>query len=273
MLDLTATDLFSAARLCLTSSDVDRKLALTGAVAAAIRSGQLDLPGATHEAPAPIGAPGRPPLPRLVAPRALAQRGLGSAEGRAALVHAVAHIEFNAINLAWDAVYRFRGMPCAYYRDWAAIADDEARHFTLLRTRLAELGHAYGDFDAHDGLWEMAVKTADSCTARMALVPRVLEARGLDVTPGMIERLRRVGDFDTLAILEVILDEEVAHVAAGSRWFGWCCEREGSDPETTFSALLDLHLRGSLRGPFNLDARRRAGFTEAELAGLGERAA
>jgi len=188
-------------------------------------------------------------------------------------VHAVAHIEFNAINLAWDAVYRFRGLPAAYYADWVQVAADEARHFGLLAARLAELDHAYGDFDAHDGLWDMAVRTADSCLARMALVPRVLEARGLDVTPGMIERLRSVGDTATVAILETILREEVAHVAAGSRWFVWCCEREGVDAQATFRDLLETHLRGGLRGPFNVPARLSAGFTPDELARLEELAA
>jgi uncharacterized ferritin-like protein (DUF455 family) len=216
---------------------------------------------------------GRPVRPRLVPPRKLARRGLGSAGGRAALVHAVAHIEFNAINLAWDAVYRFRGLPVDYYRDWVDVAADEARHFGLLATRLAELGHVYGDFDAHDGLWDMAMRTAHACLARMALVPRVLEARGLDVTPGIIERLRGVGDGVTVRILETILDEEVAHVAAGSRWFAWCCAREGLDPQATFQALLETHLRGGVRGPFNIDARLRAGFTPAELARLNELAA
>jgi uncharacterized ferritin-like protein (DUF455 family) len=196
------------------------------------------------------------------------QRGLGTPEGRAALVHAIAHIEFNAINLAWDAVYRFRGFPADYYRDWARCAHDEARHFAMLAVRLAELGHAYGDFDAHDGLWEMAGKTAHSDLARMALVPRVLEARGLDVTPGMIERLRGVGDEGTIAILEVILREEVAHVAAGTRWFRWCCERDGLEPRSTFVSLLRQYMGGSLRGPFNLSARRAAGFDAQEMEQL-----
>jgi uncharacterized ferritin-like protein (DUF455 family) len=216
---------------------------------------------------------GRPQRPTLVSPRSLAQRGLGSPEGRAALVHAVAHIEFNAINLAWDAVWRFRGMPAGFYADWVGVAADEARHFSLLAARLAELGHAYGDFDAHDGLWDMAVQTADSCLARMALVPRVLEARGLDVTPGMILRLRSVGDEATAAILEVILAEEVAHVAAGSRWFAWCCAREGLEPQAEFMRLIGAHMRGSLRGPFNVDARLRAGFSVAELRSLDDIAA
>lgn len=183
-------------------------------------------------------------------------------------MHAVAHIEFNAINLAWDAVYRFRGMPDAYYRDWASCAADEARHFSMLTARLAELGHAYGDFDAHDGLWDMVERTAHSDTVRMALVPRVLEARGLDVTPGMIERLRGCGDMATIAVLEVILAEEVAHVAAGTRWFHFCCARDGLDPVPTFIRYLDEYMRGSLRGPFNVTARKQAGFSDDELAWL-----
>src|SRR5690606_2677139 len=154
--------------------------------------------------------------PRLVHPRELPRRGFGTAEGRAAFLHAIAHIEFNAIDLGWDAVYRFRGMPAAFYADWVSVADDEARHFALLRARLRDLGHDYGDFDAHNGLWEMAEKTAHDALARMALVPRVLEARGLDVTPGMIARLRGPDDA-TADLLEVILAEEVAHVAAGRR--------------------------------------------------------
>jgi uncharacterized ferritin-like protein (DUF455 family) len=265
-------NLFDAAARCLACADPAQKLALTHATATAILAGELRV-GAATALPTPIGMPGRPARPVLVAPRRLAQRGLGTPEGRAALVHAVAHIEFNAINLAWDAVYRFRDMPVAYYRDWAQVAADEARHFALLQARLAELGHAYGDFDAHDGLWDMAVRTADSCLARMALVPRVLEARGLDVTPGMIERLRNVGDHDTVAILQIILREEVAHVAAGSRWFAWCCERAGVDAPATFHSLLETHLRGAVRGPFNTDARLQAGFSAAELARLDELAA
>lgn len=260
------TNLFAAARRCLDAIEPAAKVDLTATTAAAFARGQLSTDDAAP--PGSIGAPGRPSRPHLVEPRLLARRGLGSVEGRAALVHAVAHIEFNAINLAWDAVYRFRDMPPTYYRDWVAVAADEARHYSLLVARLAELGHAYGDFDAHDGLWTMAVKTADSCLARMALVPRVLEARGLDVTPGMIARLRGVGDEATAAILDLILAEEVAHVAAGSRWFAWCCARAGVDPRATFRDLLALHARGGLKGPFNHDARRRAGFDAAELADL-----
>ncbi len=259
--------LFDAAHYCLDVQNPDEKLARTFAAAQAFACGELGIEGDTSP-PEPIAAPGRPERPRLIHPRDVANRGLGSPEGRAAFVHAIAHIEFNAINLAWDAVYRFRGMPHEFYKDWVGVAADEARHFAMLRERLCELGHDYGDFDAHNGLWEMAVKTAHSCRERMALVPRVLEARGLDVTPGMIARLRDVGDDRTADILEIILHEEVAHVAAGSRWFRWCCERDGVEPETEFARLLEKHARGAVRGPFNLDARSAAGFSATELAAM-----
>ncbi len=265
-------DLFAAAQRCLLVSDPGQKFALTRKLAADYRAGNLH----AHASDVPvqiISEPGCPERPQLIEARNLAQRGLGTSEGRAALVHAIAHIEFNAINLAWDAVYRFRDMPQAFYADWVCVADDEARHFQMLNERLGELGHHYGDFDAHNGLWEMAVATADSCLRRMALVPRVLEARGLDVTPGMIQRLRNVGDNVTADILEVILREEVAHVAAGSRWFVWCCEKSAVEPEATFAELLEIHTRGSLRGPFNTEARLNAGFSIAELAHLATLAA
>lgn len=257
-------NLFDAARLCLDAGSIEAKLALTREGAAAFARGE---PAIARDAPPPepIRMPGRPSRPRLVAARALPQRGLGTREGRAAFVHAIAHIEFNAIDLAWDAVYRFRGMPEAFYADWVGVAADEARHFAMLNARLGELGAAYGDYDAHNGLWEMAEKTADSCLARMALVPRVLEARGLDVTPGMITRLRGVGDHATADILGIILREEVAHVAAGTRWFRWCCAREDVEPEAAFETLLAEHARGALRGPFNVEARRAAGFDVQEL--------
>ena len=272
MNQMPASSLFAAAECCLAATNPEQKVVLTRTAAAEFRAGRLSVPIGDSQVDA-IGSPGRPPRPELIDPRKLAQRGLGSPEGRAALVHAIAHIEFNAINLAWDAVYRFRGMPADFYADWVNIADDEARHFQMLNERLADLSHGYGDFDAHNGLWEMAVVTADSCLERMALVPRVLEARGLDVTPGMIQRLRSVGDHRTADILEVILREEVAHVAAGSRWFAWCCVQSGVEPESTFAKLLDRHMRGSLRGPFNIEARLSAGFSHSELAHLGTLAA
>jgi uncharacterized ferritin-like protein (DUF455 family) len=259
--------LFDAARACLDAATPEAKLDATFAAADAFERGALGMP-VDAPAPFPIAMPGRPPRPRLVHPRELPRRGFGSAEGRAAFIHAVAHIEFNAIDLAWDAVYRFCGMPADYYADWVGVAADEARHFGLLRARLREHGHDYGDFDAHNGLWEMAEKTAHDGLARMALVPRVLEARGLDVTPGMIVKLRQLGDEATVAILELILREEVAHVAAGSRWYRWHCDRAGVDPASRFRALLREYAGGVLHGPFNREARLAAGFDAEELAGL-----
>jgi uncharacterized ferritin-like protein (DUF455 family) len=258
--------LLRAAAHCLSLPDPGAKVACTHAAAAQIRRGELKRQaGAAHLSPAD---PGRPPRPVLVAPRQLHQRGLDQPEGRAALIHAVAHIEFNAINLAWDAVQRFPEMPADFACDWASVADDEARHFTLLRDRLLALGWDYGDFAAHDGLWTMARATAHDVLARMALVPRVLEARGLDVTPGMIVRLRRAGDDATAACLEVILREEVRHVAIGSHWFRWLCDRRGLDPQETYFRLLSEHLGGRVRCPLNRPARLAAGFDEAELARL-----
>lgn len=221
--------------------------------------------------PEDVAVPGRPERPALVHPAKLSKRGLGSPEGRAALVHAIAHIEFNAINLGLDAAYRFRGMPEAFYADWLRVAADEARHFELLDARLADNGFSYGDFDAHNGLWEMAVKTAHDVMIRMALVPRVLEARGLDVTPGMIDKLRQAGDDKTVAIFEIILEEEVPHVEIGTRWFRHCAQPRGLDPDTTFTRLLDEYMNGGPPGPYNFPARREARFSEPELDWLAER--
>ena len=263
-------NLFDLAGACLAEADLDRKLALTAEVAAAWRSGRLAADGMT--AGPVIDSPGRPARLELVAPRDLPRRKLTSPSGRAALIHAVAHIEFNAINLAWDAVQRFRGLPDAFYSDWVGVAAEEAEHFGLMRERLADLGGDYGDLPGHDGLWEMARRTARDPLARMALVPRVLEARGLDVTPGMIERLQAVGDQETAARLGIILREEVGHVAAGSRWFRYLCGERGLEPRSTFFVLLDDLLTGEVRGPLNLPYRRRAGFDDEELALLAQRA-
>lgn len=261
------TDLFASAHACLRAVTPEEKVALTFATAEAFSRGELAVDDDAPP-PEPIGMPGRPERPRLVHPRDLPRRGFGTHEGRAAFIHSVAHIEFNAIDLAWDAVYRFRGMPHDFYVDWAQVAHDEARHFVMLRERLRALDHDYGDFDAHNGLWEMAEKTAHSGLARMALVPRVLEARGLDVTPGMIVKLRQLGDHATADILEVILREEVAHVAAGSRWFRWHCARDGVEPRSRFRALLREYASGVLHRPFNTEARLQAGFDPEELESL-----
>lgn len=208
--------------------------------------------------------PGRPARPCLIHPREVPHRGLGSIAGRAALIHAVAHIEFNAINLALDAAWRFRDLPKAYYADWLSVAQDEARHFSLLAQRLTQIGYGYGDFAAHNGLWEAAEQTAHDPMIRMALVPRVLEARGLDVTPGMIRRLDEAGDRATSAILHVILADEVRHVAIGTRWFRHLCAERALEPTQTFRALL-AERRQQLRGPLNWPARIAAGFVHEEL--------
>jgi len=259
-------DLYAAAEACLRCADVERKLALAQALWDDWREGRLTR--ATGGRPAGLPEAGRPPRPLLVRPAQLAQRRITTAEGQAALVHAVAHIEFNAINLACDAVYRFRAMPDAYYSDWARVAAEEARHFALLRARLGQLGYRYGDFPAHNGLWDLAVKTAGDPLLRMALVPRVMEARGLDVTPGMMERFAAIGDQQTVAILEVILRDEVGHVEAGSRWFRHLCEQRGLDPESTYFELLEEHLGSGIRCPLHKAARREAGFSESELGRL-----
>lgn len=261
-----SANLFDAAETCLRCTDVDAKLLAARSMHDDWQAGQLVRDGA-RSCPGEPDA-GRPPRPELVAPGRLAQRRLTTAKGRAALVHAVAHIEFNAINLACDAVYRFRDLPDAYYADWTRVASEEAYHFSLLRERLGQLGYAYGDFPAHSGLWDLALRTASDPLLRMALVPRVMEARGLDVTPGMMGRFAAVGDQATADILEVILRDEVGHVEAGSRWFRHLCAQRGLDPEETYFALLEQHLGGSIRCPLHREARLQAGFTEHELGRL-----
>lgn len=260
---MTADDIYAALMTC--------DPAVKCAAARALHEADSSPLAAAVGTPAEVPVPGRPERPPLVHPAKLAKRGLGKPEGRAALVHAIAHIEFNAINLGLDAAYRFRGMPTAFYADWLRVAADEARHFELLDARLADYGFAYGDFDAHNGLWEMAVKTAHDVMIRMALVPRVLEARGLDVTPGMIEKLRQAGDSETVAIFEIILEEEVPHVEIGTRWFRYCAEPRGLDPDRTFTQLLDEYMNGGPPGPYNFSARREAKFSEDELAWLATR--
>jgi uncharacterized ferritin-like protein (DUF455 family) len=222
--------------------------------------------GARLQPSAPL--PGRPHKPELVQPSTLPKRSAFTPEGRAALLHAVAHIELNAINLALDAVWRFPALPTAYYEDWLQVAREEALHFTLLAEHLATLGHAYGDFAAHDGLWAMCERTAHDATARMALVPRTLEARGLDATPPMQVRLKKAGDLRAVQILDVILHDEVGHVAIGNRWYRWLCQQQGLEPVSHFERLQVLHQAPRPQPPFNLEARRQAGFWPAELERL-----
>lgn len=262
-------DLHGVAYRCVTEASAAAKCRLSRETAALVASGELTSdPGAARAFQ--ILEPGYPEQLRLVPPTQVPQRKLNRPEGVVALIHSLAHIEFTAINLAWDAVYRFRGLPEDFYRDWARVASEETLHFGLLSTRLSELDAAYGDLPAHAGLWEMADRTRDDLAARMALVPRVLEARGLDVTPGLIQKLRSVGDRQSVAILETILHDEVEHVAIGSRWFAWACERQKVEPESHFLGLVKQFMKGRVRGPFNLEARERAGFSESEMTGLRE---
>ena len=214
--------------------------------------------------------PGRPSQPQLISPREVPRRGLGSVAGRIGLLHAIAHIEFNAINLALDALLRFGPqMPLSFSRDWWSVAVDEARHFQMLEQRLNDLGARYGDLPAHNGLWEAAQKTAHDVLARMALVPRVLEARGLDVTPPMMTRLEQLGAREEVAILEVILREEVRHVAIGSRWYASLCQQRQLPRLQTFHALVAEYLPGfQSAGPFNHAARAQAGLMREEYEGL-----
>lgn len=260
------TDLHCAARACLAESDPQRKCAATRETWARLQAGELNVRPSAHGVS--LDDPGRPLQPVLVPPRELPKRRLTGVGGRAALLHALAHIEFNAINLAWDAVCRFAGMPEQFYRDWASVADEEAYHFSLLRERLRELGGDYGDLPAHNGLWAMALETRGDALVRMALVPRVLEARGLDVTPGIMARLREAGDAESAALLEIILRDEIGHVAIGTRWFHYLCEQRGLEPRTTFRELVRTHMRGQIKGPFHRQARERAGFSAAELEDL-----
>lgn len=216
----------------------------------------------------PSGIPGRPERPLLVPHTRLKRRGAQTLESRAALLHAIAHIELNAIDLALDAVWRFPALPADFYRDWLRVAREEALHFSLLAAHLGTLGFDYGDFPAHNALWEMAERTRGDVLARIALVPRTLEARGLDASPPIRARLAQAGDLRAAEILDLILRDEIQHVAVGNRWFHWLCAERGLDPLSTFDALAREHRAPRLRGPFNLPARRAAGFGEDELAAL-----
>lgn len=231
----------------------------------------LDLPiDADAVIAPPPGIPGRPPKPTLVHAKEIKKISLLTLEGRAALLHAMAHIEFNAIDLALDIVWRFAGMPDQFYRDWVRIAQEEALHFTLLRDHLVSLGFDYGDFDGHNTLWDMAEKTQHDVLARVALVPRTLEARGLDASPAVRNKLISVGDFKAGAILATILKDEIGHVAAGNHWYRWLCTQRQLDPLTTYTDLVKQYDAPRLLPPFNLEARRLAGFEEDELRQLAQ---
>jgi uncharacterized ferritin-like protein (DUF455 family) len=253
------TTLCEAALAVLNTAEPLDKVRLTRDHAAAWREGRIAEVG--HAAPP--DRPARPDRPELLPPRDMPKRGKGgSAQNRLALLHALAHIELNAIDLAWDILARFTAtpMPKGFTDDWVQVADDEARHFAMIETRLNALGSGYGALPAHDGLWQAAQSTAHDLATRLALVPMVLEARGLDVTPDTVRRLREVGDAESADILQVIFEEEITHVASGRRWFGHLCAERGVDPVETWQDLVRQHFKGGLKPPFNVEGRKLADF-------------
>jgi len=266
MLDLKCIEMssfFECVEQALCEAEPQRKQALTIELAKNWLGTKID--PTEREICDPVNVPGRPTKPCLVAPRALPRRSVRSAQGLAALVHAIAHIEFNAINLALDAMHRFGPLPETYYHDWLHVAGEEAFHFSLINQHLQTLGYQYGDFNAHNGLWEIAQQTQDDVLVRMALVPRVFEARGLDVTPDMIEKFHSIDDHKGAEILEIILRDEIGHVEIGTRWFHYLCHQRNLDQEKTFIDLVDKYFKGTIVLPLQRDIRKKAGFTDSEL--------
>ncbi len=255
-------NLTEAAAAVLVARDPSEKVALSRRVSVAWRAREIAEIGG-HPPPA---RPGRPDTPVLLAPRRMPRRRMSrGATGRIALLHAVAHIELNAIDLAWDLIARFadQGLPGAFYDDWVGVAAEEAKHFRLVAERLGALGAAYGDLPAHDGLWESANDTRHDLAARLAVVPMVLEARGLDVTPAMIDKLRAVEDHASADVLDIIYRDEIGHVAVGQKWFAFLCEKRNLAPAETWRALVGRYYKGRLKPPFNTAARCAAGFDPA----------
>lgn len=259
--------LFPRLANALAATDIESKLTLTRTLAEDWLQGRLDW---RDHRPCELVC-GRPEKPELIPPKQVPQRSPATAEGRARLLHAIVHIEFTAINLALDHAARFRGLPESYYADWIGVAAEEADHFILLRERLKSLGHDYGDFPAHAGLWEMAMKTAQDPLARMALVPRLLEARGLDATPPIQRRLEQAGDTASARVLDIILRDEIGHVGLGDRWFRHLCAERELAPESTYRDLLRRFQAPRPIMPMNEAARLQAGFSAAELAELREK--
>jgi uncharacterized ferritin-like protein (DUF455 family) len=260
-------DLRQRALLCLQECDPYVKTASVAELSRAWIAGSIACDPA-RLIDARVDSPGRPDKPELVHPLQVGRRSMATVEGRAMLVHALAHIEFNAINLALDAIWRFPGMPQEYYADWLRVAKEEAGHFELLSAHLGVLGYAYGDFTAHGSLWEMVGRTTGDVLARMALVPRTLEARGLDAIPPLRAKLAQAGDHAAAAILDILLHDEIGHVEIGNRWFVTLCQHRGLEPVAAFGDLSRAYRAPPLRGPFNIEARRKAGFSEAELEKL-----
>lgn len=256
-------NIFNIAAQCLYRTDIAEKLALTHHAADCARKQRLSFD--SDDEVLPISRTAFPERPILLPPRDMPQRKLNSESGKAAFFHALTHIEFIAIYLAWDIVYRFRGLPEQFYRDWLHVADEESRHFTMLREHMLSMGVDYGDLPAHRGLWDHASDTAGNLLARLALIPRCLEARGLDVTPPMIEKFRQMGDQASVAILSKILEDELGHVKLGSYWFDFFCRQQGYEPENKYRQLLEKYFKGKPKGPFNREMRIIAGFSNEEL--------
>jgi len=261
-------ELRHAALHWLAESDVQSKVDGIGAMARAWQANEISLATAAVILTKDHIIPGRPANPVLVSPLTVKYRSMHTQEGRTAMIHALAHIEFNAINLALDAVWRFPDMPREYYDDWTRVAAEETYHFSLLAAHLKTLGHGYGDLTAHNGMWEMAEQTQEDILARIALVPRTLEARGLDVSPATRAKLAQAGDIAAAEIIDIILRDEIGHVKIGNRWYRWLCDARGLEPIATYKALAVQYNAPRLRGPFNREARLLAGFTEAELDAL-----
>lgn len=259
-------NLYQEAQYCFLLSDPDEKLDASFAVAGAFQASQLEWK--EGDVPENLVMPGRLNRPVLVPPDSVSRRGFGTITQRAALIHALAHIELTAVNLAWDCIYRYREMPYEYYQDWVSAAADEAKHFFALRGRLRAMGFDYGDFAAHDELWESAVQTAGDLVDRMGILHRVYEARALDVVPKTLDKFQAIGDSKTADVLATVANDEVRHVGAGTRWFRYRCEQKGTDPDSLFFCLLKKYMNRYPKGPFNKEARSKAGFSDQELAML-----
>ena len=253
-------NVFLLAYECLIETNPDKKIVLSKQSAESILSGHAEL---NTQMFTDIKA-GRPEKPVLITPKDLVKRNLLNLEGQAAMIHSFAHIEFNAINLAWDLICRFQDMPRTFYADWAQVALEETRHFNLLRDKLKDMDYDYGDFPAHAGLWKIAEETRHDILLRLAVVPRIMEARGLDVTPDLINRFKEIKDDKTVSILEVILEEEIGHVRIGSKWFHYVCEKNKQDPDLTFKKILDQYMPATTK-KLNKAARIKAGFSQSEL--------
>lgn len=261
---IAGTDIISlrgGAIAAMRSADLDQKTEITQQTATRWFARKLSLRSPLD--PDLPDRPGRPAKPELIPPKQMEKRSLHSVKGRVALLHAIAHIELNAVDLALDIVARFatEQVPSSFFDGWMQVAFEEAKHFKLIRKRLLDLGADYGDLPAHDGLWQAAHATRNDLTARLAVVPLILEARGLDVTPALQAKMRETGDLESAAVLDIIYNDEKGHVAVGAKWFRFLCAREKRDPARTFHELVRANFRGPLKAPFNDIARAEAGLT------------